>query len=182
MPELLNNADIAAFLDIKEKRVLLDTRDGYADELAYAKEHRDELREMLDLPDKIIKIYGDESVEEIPEVSDKQIEDYVNSVFQDKVSDFWAEVRRLDRILRCPFVVTGYDGTWRGPREIVPEVFETLEDALQACFPPRGSHDSRVVFCPKTEQESECFQVTVSHHDGRNHYVIRQQINQKEEE
>lgn len=64
------------------------------------------------------------------------------------------------------WVVSGTLGLWYGNRDIVPNIHDTLEDAVCACY---GSSIADI----KVEKRGDVIVVTALHHDGRNYFELR---------
>ena len=97
-------------------------------------------------------------------------------------SFFWDEkfdtgcTRNIDDI-----VVTGYFGSWMGPREIVPEKCKDLEDAINKCCSIRGDWNA-VLYFETDEKGVEHLYIDVHHHDGSCKYELSKLLNPNEED
>lgn len=78
-------------------------------------------------------------------------------------------------------VVTGYFGSWRGPREIVPEKCKDLEEAINKCCSIRGDWEA-VLYFETDEKGVEHLYIDVHHHDGSCKYELSKLLNPNEED
>ena len=129
--------------------------------------------------EEMLKAYNeialDNDYDEETEVNDRVI----NYMREDAIY-FWDEkfdyTRNIDDI-----VVTGYFGSWRGPREIVPEKCKDLEEAINKCCSIRGDWDA-VLYFETDEKGVEHLYIDVHHHDGSCKYELSKLLNPDEED
>ena len=100
------------------------------------------------------------------EREDNDVLDYIQSLTIDYWNEMFEGVDNLEDV-----VITGYFGTWNGPKEIVPCRCENIEQAINKCCDIRGQWDADVCF-ETDDSGTEHLVVYVHHHDGSCRYEI----------
>jgi hypothetical protein len=66
------------------------------------------------------------------------------------------------------FIVTGYSGTWRGKREIIPGYSSSIESVIGRM----KVDDIKIQF----DKDRECIEIIGEHHDGTNRMYLKEVI------
>ena len=126
--------------------------------------------------EEMLKAYNeialDNDYDEETEVNDRVI----NYMYENAI-DYWNEkfdtgyARNIDDV-----VVTGYFGSWRGPRKIILENCKDLEEAINKCCSINGDWEA-VLYFETDEKDVEHLYIDVHHHDGLSRYELSKLLN-----
>ena len=126
--------------------------------------------------EEMLKAYNEIALDNDYDIETELNNGVINYMREDTIY-FWDEKFNIGYACNIDdILITGYFGSWRGPREIVPEECKDLEEAINKCCSINGDWDA-VLYFEIDEKGVEHLYIDVHHHDGSCKYELSKLLN-----